>query len=133
MLYALQTASANLRHAKFEPEKPTDVVIDEDTVDLTRVEGPQWCVHDFKDSKKEASLPAEPAVPPNAAAKNGAVSGALDEAVADIARRREQKRKLPDRPESGEEPSLAKILLDRMGIVPREENAAEEGLDKVSS
>jgi len=78
MLYGLQTASANLRHAKFEPEELTDVVIDEDTVDLTRVEGPQWCVHDFKDSKKEASLPAEPAVQPSAAAKKSAL-GTLDE------------------------------------------------------
>jgi hypothetical protein len=126
MLYALQTASANLRYAKFEPEEPTDVVIDEDTVDLTRVEGPQWCVHDFKDSKKEVTLPAEPAAPPSATAKNSAARGALGEAVADIARRREQKRKLPDRPESEGESSLAKILLDRMGIVPGEENAAEE-------
>jgi hypothetical protein len=133
MLYALQTASANLRNAKFEPEEPTDVVIDEDTVDLTRVAGPQWCVHDFKDSKKEVTLPAEPAAQPSATAKNSAASGALDEAVADIARRREQKRKLPDRPEAEGEPSLARILLDRMGLVPREEKAADEGPDKVSS
>jgi hypothetical protein len=33
MIYALQTASYNLRNARFEPEKLTDVVIDEDTVD----------------------------------------------------------------------------------------------------
>jgi len=108
------------------------VVIDEDTVDLTRVEGPQWCVHDFKDSKKEASLPAEPAVQPSVAAEKSAL-GALDENVADMARRREQKRKLPDRPEAEGEPSLARILLDRMGIVPREEKTAEEAPDKVSS
>lgn len=42
MIYALQTASNNLRHLKFEPEKLTDVVIDEDTVDLTQISGPQW-------------------------------------------------------------------------------------------
>jgi hypothetical protein len=45
----------------------------------------------------------------------------------------EQKRKLPDRPEPNGESSLARILLDHMGIVPREEKAAEEGTDKVSS
>jgi hypothetical protein len=132
MLYALQTASANLRHAKFEPEDLTNVVIDEDTVDLTRVEGPQWCARDFKESKKEVTPPAEPAPQPSAIEKKSA-SGALDENVADIARRREQKRKLPDRPEPDGESSLARILLDRMGIVPKEEKAAEEGTEKVSS
>jgi hypothetical protein len=133
LLYALQTASANLRYAKFEPEEPTDVVIDEDTVDLTRVEGPQWCVHDFKDSRKEVTLPAEPVAPPGATARKSATGGALDEAVADVARRREQKRKLPDRPEAEGEPSLARILLDRMGLVPKEEESAEEGPEKLSS
>jgi hypothetical protein len=47
MLYGLQTASYNLRQTKFEPEKATDVVIDEDTVDLTRIQGPQWWSRDF--------------------------------------------------------------------------------------
>ena len=35
MLYGLQTASANLKNTKFEAEKPTDVVIDRNTVDQT--------------------------------------------------------------------------------------------------
>jgi hypothetical protein len=47
MLYGLQTASYNLRMTRFEPEKATDVVIDEDTVDLTRIQGPQWSSRDF--------------------------------------------------------------------------------------
>ncbi|MGA8617564.1 MAG: hypothetical protein WB660_03455 [Candidatus Sulfotelmatobacter sp.] len=47
MLYALQTASINLRSAKFEAEKPTDVVIDRDTVDRTSIGGPQWFEQDF--------------------------------------------------------------------------------------
>jgi hypothetical protein len=50
MIYALQTASYNLRNARFEPEKLTDVVIDEDTVDLTRVKGVQWAARDFPPS-----------------------------------------------------------------------------------
>jgi hypothetical protein len=50
MLYALQTASYNLRNTRFEPEKLTDVVIDEDTVDLTHMEGPQWAARDFPPS-----------------------------------------------------------------------------------
>jgi hypothetical protein len=125
MLYALQTASANLRHAKFEPEDLTDVVIDEDTVDLTRVEGPQWCARDFNDSKMESSLFPEPSTQP-AAMANKSASVPLDENVADIARRREQKRKLPEDPEDCEESSLAKVLLDRMGLESGKEETAEQ-------
>jgi hypothetical protein len=125
MLYALQTASVNLRHAKFEPEQRTDVVIDEDTVDLTRVEGPQWCSRDFNESK-EVALPAQPV----ATAKKSAPGSALDQTAADIAKRREQKRKLPgrvkDNEEDGEEDSLAKHLLKRMGLPTGDEETAEE-------
>lgn len=121
MLYALQTASANLRHAKFEPEKPTDVVIDEDTVDLTRVEGPQWCARDFNDSKKETMANENASIP------------ILDENVADIARRREQKRKLPQHPDDCGESSLAKSLLDRMGLASGKEGTAEEARNATSS
>jgi hypothetical protein len=47
MLYALQTASCNLRNVKFEAEKPTDVVIDPKDVDRTCLNGPQWFEQDF--------------------------------------------------------------------------------------
>jgi hypothetical protein len=47
MLYALQTASCNLRNVKFEAEKPTDVVIDPRDVDRTCLNGPQWFAQDF--------------------------------------------------------------------------------------
>jgi len=47
MLYGLQTASGNLRHVKFEAEKPTDVVVDRNTVDQTCINGPQWFARDF--------------------------------------------------------------------------------------
>ncbi|MGA7218420.1 MAG: hypothetical protein WBX38_08905 [Candidatus Sulfotelmatobacter sp.] len=126
MLYGLQTASANLRHAKFEPEKLTDVVIDEDTVDLTRVQGPQWCARDFDDSQKEASPLAEPAVQPDVTTKKTAPAPALNEEIADYARRRELKRKLPDRPEEDGEGSLAELLLKRMGLPTEERDTAEE-------
>lgn len=56
MLYALQTASSNLRSARFEPEKLTDVVIDEDTVDLTRMKGPQWSARDFPSAEEGKAL-----------------------------------------------------------------------------
>ncbi len=47
MLYALQTASINLRYTDFEAEKATDVVIDRDTVAATCLNGPQWFKEDF--------------------------------------------------------------------------------------
>ncbi|MFZ0418231.1 MAG: hypothetical protein WAM04_08990 [Candidatus Sulfotelmatobacter sp.] len=59
MLYALQTASCNLRNVKFEAEKPTDVVIDPKDVDRTCLNGPQWFAQDFtepgmkREDKKE--------------------------------------------------------------------------------
>jgi hypothetical protein len=49
MLYALQTASSNLRHATFEVNEPTDVVIDRDDVHRTCIDGPQWFEEDFED------------------------------------------------------------------------------------
>ncbi len=41
ILYALQTASVNLRNAEFEVLRVTDVVIDRDDVDRTCINGPQ--------------------------------------------------------------------------------------------
>ena len=48
MLYALQTASVNLRHATFEVNEATDVVIDRDDVHRTSLGGPQWFEEDFE-------------------------------------------------------------------------------------
>ncbi len=48
ILYALQTASVNLRHATFEALDVTDVVIDPDTVDATCIGGQQWFEEDFE-------------------------------------------------------------------------------------
>jgi len=47
LLYGLQTASANLRYADFEPEEPTDVVIRREDVAKTDIQGPQWDPEDF--------------------------------------------------------------------------------------
>jgi hypothetical protein len=58
MLYALQTASANLRIADFEVEEASDVVVDRDTVNATCLNGPQWFEEDFEDrmgSNEEAA------------------------------------------------------------------------------
>ncbi|MGA2377474.1 MAG: hypothetical protein ABSF72_18325 [Candidatus Sulfotelmatobacter sp.] len=47
MLYALQTASCNLRNTEFEAEDATDVVIDRGDVNRTCMGGPQWFEEDF--------------------------------------------------------------------------------------
>lgn len=48
MLYALQTASINLRNTTFEVHDATDVVIDRDDVHRTSLGGPQWFEEDFE-------------------------------------------------------------------------------------
>jgi len=48
MLYALQTASSNLRHASFEVDDATEVVIDRHDVHRTCIDGPQWFEEDFE-------------------------------------------------------------------------------------
>jgi hypothetical protein len=53
MLYALQTASANLRHANFEARFATDVVIDRDDINRTSLGGPQWFEEDFEDESQQ--------------------------------------------------------------------------------
>ena len=53
ILYALQTASVNLRNAEFEVEEVTDVVIDRDDVHRTSIHGPQWFEEDFEDDAEE--------------------------------------------------------------------------------
>jgi hypothetical protein len=53
ILYALQTASINLRNAEFEADEATDVVIDRDDVHRTAIGGPQWFEEDFEDEVEE--------------------------------------------------------------------------------
>jgi hypothetical protein len=53
ILYALQTASVNLRNADFEANDVSDVVIDRDTVSATCIDGPQWLEEDFEDDSEE--------------------------------------------------------------------------------
>ncbi|HTS38764.1 MAG TPA: hypothetical protein VMH04_24030 [Candidatus Solibacter sp.] len=48
MLYALQTASVNLRNVDFEVNEVTDIVIDRDTVHATCINGQQWFEDDFE-------------------------------------------------------------------------------------
>jgi hypothetical protein len=53
MLYALQTASCNLRNTKFEASDVTDVVIDRSTVNATCIDGQQWVEEDFDEEMGE--------------------------------------------------------------------------------
>jgi hypothetical protein len=53
ILYALQTASSNLRHADFEVRDVSTIVIDRDTVNATCIHGPQWFEEDFDDEDDE--------------------------------------------------------------------------------
>src|SRR5580698_9805416 len=53
MLYALQTASCNLRNTEFEAEDATEVVIDRGDVHRTSMGGPQWFEEDFDDEADE--------------------------------------------------------------------------------
>jgi hypothetical protein len=116
MLYALQTASANLRYAKFEPEKLTHIVIDEDTVDLTRLNGPQWSSRDF--SAEERGQHKDEIDMQILSDEHRALNTVANESVAAIAAGREQKRNLPadsgDGSEDDSNDSLAKVLLRRL-------------------
>ena len=53
MLYALQTASVNLRNTDFEANDVMDVVIDRGTVDATCIGGSQWEEEDFDEVEEE--------------------------------------------------------------------------------
>lgn len=106
MLYALQTASNNLRHTNFEPAHRTEVVIDEDTVDLTRLFSPQWAPKHFKDERKAPDPP-----------KDYLAETSLDKQNLDVAQRRAQKLKVPfaaPQDDENQEESLTQILLDKI-------------------
>ncbi len=66
LLYALQTASCNLRYTAFEPAYIRDVVIDRRTIDQTSIGCDQWSEEDFPDPEEEpeeekAEAAAQPA------------------------------------------------------------------------
>jgi hypothetical protein len=59
MLYALQTASINLRNADFEADDVTEVVINRDDVHRTDLGGPQWHEEDFEEPEEEEAEEAD--------------------------------------------------------------------------
>lgn len=100
MLYALQTASINMKRVSFEAAKVTDVVIDQDTLDLTCLNGPQWFDRDFKE---------------NAGDEREAAQARGELGAADRAKLRKKPDPLTDSPDMND--SLAGILLQRLGLV----------------
>jgi hypothetical protein len=142
MLYALQTASCNLKNTTFESSKPTDVVIDPKDVDRTCIHGPQWFERDFADQEESDTdynmapvglqataeggpVESHPDVVPNAelcqntAGQNTAGHEAVREpAVCRTQARgekpRDAKRKRPEYVENSEDSILARDFLYRI-------------------
>ncbi len=56
LLYALQTASFNLRHTNFEPCHATRIVIDPRRVDETPLGGDLWSEEDFPEQENEEEV-----------------------------------------------------------------------------
>ena len=100
MLYALQTASANMKRVSFEAQNATDVVIDQDTLDLTCLPGPQWFDRDFEEKKSEELQSGEPAK---------------------LRKKPDPQNDTPDMNDS-----LAGILLQRLGLIPGIAGNADE-------
>ena len=61
ILYALQTASTNLRQVDFDPRHKTDVVIDPRSVAETSVGEDAWAVKTSRKRKKQRTLTQQPA------------------------------------------------------------------------
>jgi len=109
VLYALQTASSNMKRVSFEVEKVTDVVIDQDTLDLTCINGPQWFDRDFQETAAEETV-AEETEPATAATREEPRSR-------EVAKPRKKPDPVRDTPDMNN--SVAGLLLKRLGIVPR--------------
>jgi hypothetical protein len=108
ILYALQTASANMKRINFESGQPTDVVIDQDTLELTCINGPQWFERDFEEHpvvKTEAEVTRREELPPAG---------------------RAQVRKKPEKPAQTSDKDLVKEMLRQIGLTPRNEEASAE-------
>jgi hypothetical protein len=111
MLYALQTASANMKRVSFEAVNVTDIVIDQDTLDLTCIKGPQWFDRDFDEKagdSREATAEPRPE----------------ELRSAERAKLRKKPDPLRDAPDFDD--SLAGILLQRLGLVPRSVENTDE-------
>jgi hypothetical protein len=86
------------KRVSFEAEKVTDVVIDQDTLDLTCINGPQWFDRDFKE---------------NAGEKTEVAAAAEHQQLPNEAKPRKKPDPLRDSPDMNE--SLA-LLFQRLGL-----------------
>src|ERR1700675_3813224 len=120
MLYALQTASCNLKNVNFEAAKPTDVVIDRSTMNQTCINGPQWFASDFKVEEEEPAT--GDAMAASAEQGTASLAEASPAEASTVEPRRESRqvrrararaamRKRPGRAELEETPSLARDFL----------------------
>ena len=107
MLYALQTASSNMKRVSFEAEKVTDVVIDQDTLDRTCINGPQWFDRDFEETAPEENVAEE--------AEVAAAATREEPRSREAAKPRKKPDPLRNSPDM--DSSLAGLLLKRLGIV----------------
>ena len=108
VLYALQTASSNMKRVSFEAPKVTDVVIDQDTLDLTCINGPQWFDRDFQETATEENATEETEV--------AAVASREEPRSREVAKSRKKPDPVRDTPDMNN--SLAGLLMKRLGIVP---------------
>jgi hypothetical protein len=118
MLYALQTASCNLKNVNFEAAKPTDVVIDRSTMDQTCINGPQWFPSDFvlqvEEEKRETGDAIAASAGQASPAEASPVEPRRESRQVRRARARAALRKRPSRAEVEETPSLARDFLRRV-------------------
>ena len=110
MLYALPTASYNLKNVNFEAAKPTDVVIDRSTMDQTCINGPQWFASDFKLEEEQQGTSDAIAASAGQSNPNEASPAEPRRESCQVrrARARAAMRKRPARAEIEETPSLAR-------------------------
>ena len=118
MLYALQTASCNLKNVNFEAAKPTDVVIDRSTMDQTCINGPQWFPSDFVLQVEEEKRETGDAIAASAGQASQAEASPSEprreSRQVRRAKARAAMRKRPSRAEVEETPSLARDFLRRV-------------------
>jgi hypothetical protein len=82
LLYALQTASVNLRQTRFEPSDVKDIVIDRNTIDQTRIGSDQWCEEDFEEESTEEDSAEQEAAEEAAAQQKAAAAAQAKQAAA---------------------------------------------------
>jgi hypothetical protein len=115
MLYALQTASVNLRNVDFEVEEVTDVVIDRDDVNRTSINGPQWFEEDFEDEAVVAENDEEDEDEDDGTVKNEA--DGKDAAVVLQAKAQAKAESVPKKPAQADHVSVEEARTKVRGVI----------------